>query len=194
MANPFKDKGKSTAESKFGNMGLPKGKAKHKDSADAEQVERIMGRASGGRLDKFARGGRTKPTSVNVVIQQPQQQQPQAMPMPMAPPMPAPPPSAGPPPGPPSGAPPMPGGLLNPTGTPPVPPMGGMPPMMRKDGGRIGPKYISGLEGNNSLRRWAKYARDNSYHRKDGGRTYPLDSGGAESGVGRLEKIGKDPQ
>lgn len=199
MANPYKGQGKSTAVSKFGAMGLPKGKAKHSDASDADQVERIMGRSSGGRLDKFARGGRTKATSVNVIVQPPQQQQPQPQPQPMAPPMPMPPPGPPPAPGaPPMGGAPMPGGLLNPAGGAPPPPMGGMP-MMRKDGGRIGnkPKYITGIPTKNSLGKWAEKARKNSYHRKDGGRIgggYPLDSGGAESGVGRLEKAGKDPQ
>jgi hypothetical protein len=202
MANPYSGRGKSTAESKFGHMGLPKGKAKHKDSADAEQVERIIGRSSGGRLDKFARGGRTKATSVNVVIQPPQQQQPQAMPMPMRPPMPAPsgPPPGGPPGGAPGGVPGAapPSGLLGPVGAQPPPPqMPQMPPGMQlARGGKVG-KYIGGEPSDSKLKQWAKYARKNSYHRKDGGRIsgkYPLDSGGAESGVGRLEKAGKDPQ
>lgn len=189
--NPYKGRGKSTAESKFGAMGLPKGRGKHQNEADADQVERIIGRASGGRLDKFARGGRTKATSVNVVIQPPQQQQQPQSPTPMQPAMPMPPPpppNAGPPP---PGGPPMPGGLLNPVGAPqmppPMPPMGGPSPMQLARGGRA--KYITGIPTKNSLGKWADKVRKNSYHRKDGG-GIPTE-GGAETGVGRLEKAGK---
>lgn len=185
MSNPYSGRGKSTAESKFSAMGLPKKGAKHKDEGGAE---RILGRASGARVDRYARGGRTKATSVNVVIQPPQQQQPPAAPAPMMarPPMPPPPPAGGPPaPGAPQAAPPAPGGLLGPTGQTPPPPPPQMPmnPMQLARGGRA---------TSENLKKWANYSKQNSYHRKYGGGI--PDSGGAETGIGRLEKIGKDPQ
>jgi hypothetical protein len=188
MANPFQSKNKSTAREKFSKMGLPMGKAKHQNSPDSDQVERIIGRESGGRVDKFARGGRTKgPSKVNIVIQsgapppQPGLAGPAPTPMPMPPPAPAaaPAPQGG------GGQAPAPGPKLP---TAPGMPMGGAPggPMMRKSGGRVG--YIGGVPTDNRLKQWAAKARANSYQRKTGGRI--PDTGGAESGVGRLEKAG----
>lgn len=141
MANPFSDKAKSSSKSKFKALtgksgggqkfdGEPQAKKPAKKAAGGG-IEAIPGKASGGRLDKFARGGRTKKgaTNVNIAIVVPGGKGEEA-PAPMMPP-------PGPPVGPPPGGPPM------------MPP--GMPGMKR--GGRLGM------------------------------------TAGAESGVGRLEKI-----
>lgn len=161
MSHPYKSQGKSTATSKFKSMGLPAKGARHADEGGAEKYG-------------YARGGRTKATSVNVVIQPPQQQQQPQMPPPMPrPPTPMPPPPGGPmggmmPPPPPAA--PAGGGLLSPAGGGAPSAQPGMPSMMpRKDGGRI--------------------IKVKAHTRKAGGRI-PTE-GGAETGVGRLEKAGK---
>ncbi len=110
----------------------------------------VPGRKSGGRLDKFARGGKTKhkgnKTNINILIGgKGQDSEPKAALPPVLPPGLPPPPPGGLPPGGPMGGPPP--GMLPPGG----PPM--KPPGMMARGGR------------------AKY------------------KGGADSGVGRLEKV-----
>ena len=52
MANPFRNQGKSTAKTKFASLGLSTANARHTDEGGAE---RILGRASGGRLEAFKR-------------------------------------------------------------------------------------------------------------------------------------------
>lgn len=92
---------------------------------------KAAGFASGGRLDKFARGGRTKHkphTKINIVVAPHGGNSEPAGPpggLPGGMPMPPPRPPMGPPPG-------MGGGM------PPGMPPGGPPPMMRKSGGRVG--------------------------------------------------------
>lgn len=178
MANPYKGQSASTVKSKFGNMGQPVALAKHADEADKKQVKKLAqgydlkapGYAAGGRLDKYARGGRTKTTTINIDMR------PREAPPPPPPP-PAPPPVAAAPPPPPP-APPAAGGGANPNQTmPPAPipsPMTGAPPPMPQPapnagnamprfrrGGAV--KYIPGKPTDNGLKRWAQYARRNSY-------------------------------
>lgn len=145
MAHPFarhneSDAGKARAKHLM--KGYARGGKAHGDEAEdralfkkmmkqhEKEEMKVEGRASGGRLDKFARGGKAKHhkgTNVNIAIVNPGQKSDAApkMPMPAGPPLP--------PPGlPPGGPPPM--------MPPPKPPMGGglppgmMPPMQR--GGR----------------------------------------------------------
>lgn len=107
----------------------------------------VHGRHSGHRLDKHARGGRTKKhgTQVNIILktgdkekEQMAEQQGMAAGAKMA--MSAPKPPMGPPPGPPMGGPPMPPPGAGPGGPPPgMPPR---PPMQR--GGKITLKTGSG--------------------------------------------------
>lgn len=182
MSNPFKSQSSATAKSKFGKMGQPKSLAKHSDSGENKaEIKKVTkgydlkapGYASGGRLSAFARGGRTKPTTINIDLGA-KQAQPQPMPVPIPvpaggggpPPPPSPPPGGGPPPPPPPpamgmaplpgmGAPPPPPGGMG-----PPPPGGPMMPRFR-DGGKV--KYIAGKPTDNNLKKWAKYARGNSY-------------------------------
>lgn len=144
MAHPFRkfnesDAGKARA--KHLTKAYAKGGKVHSDAAeDRKLIKKMMaehergemkveGRASGGRLDKFARGGKTKSgkTNINIVIA-PQGSPPapggaRAAPVPI--------PVGGPPPMPPPGA----GG----PGGPPMP-----PPGMMQRGGRA--KLTAGAE------------------------------------------------
>lgn len=125
---------------------------------------KVEGRASGGRLDKFARGGKVKKkpdNQINIAIVQPGKdeagQAAGGLPPPgMAPPPPAPPP----PPMPPQAAGPMPP-PPGPMGAPPPPPM--KPPGVMKRGGAV-----KGF--------------------KRGG-VVTGQKGGADNGVGRLDKV-----
>jgi len=205
------------------------GKVKHDDETqdralvkkmmkeEEKKEQKVEGKASGGRLDKYARGGRTKNPPVNVIVVAGGGKDKQPVPVPLpsgGPPPPLPPPPAARPPlpmGPPGG---LPMGADAPPGpgVPPGLPPGGLPPrplmrahggrikdrpadsltdeqqeklLKRADGGKAG-KYIPGDSSPNSLKRWAQYARKNSYAK--GGRVsdYPI-TGGADSGQGRLD-------
>jgi hypothetical protein len=129
--------------------------------------EGIPGHKHGGRLDKYARGGRTKGkhhTQVNIAVVAPHGKDASpsgAGALPGGPPLPRS-PAAGPPPGLPPGGPPM-------AGPPGLPPGGGMPPGMKPPG---------------MMKRGGKvktYAR--------GGKLGM--TAGAESGEGRLQKARK---
>lgn len=121
---------------------------------------------------RFARGGKVKPnTTINIVIPGQGAPKPPMPPMPM-PPM-AGPPMGGPPPmGPPPGGMPPPG-----MGGPPPGPPPGMP--MRASGGRVG-KASGGAMEYDAIKKSANRAKANSYM-----------TGGAITGVGRLEKAKK---
>lgn len=132
---------------------------------------KIMAQPPSPRLDKYARGGKVKEgksskTVVNVIVP-PGGGMP---PMPPHPPM-------GPPPG-----------MMPPPGMkPPMMPPGPMPPspgaglpMPKARGG-----YIGGQAAPNKLKQWAKYSRQNSYHKKVGGGIGM--TAGMDSGVGRLQ-------
>jgi len=125
-----------------------------------KEESKVEGKKSGGRLDKYARGGKTKGghhTKINIVVA-PKGPHPAdgAAPAGVLPPV-----------GP--GGPPMPPpGLGAGPGGPPMPPPGMRPPM--KKGGRV------------------KFARGGATKPKKLGKGY---TGGAESGVGRLEKAHK---
>lgn len=137
-----------------------------------EHEVKMHGAKSGARLDKYARGGRTKgKTNVNIVIAMPHgggeppvvpPMGPASAPM-MRPAVPSPGPGAGLPPRPPAGA----------------------PPLMRKSGGRAN---ISGLASKENISKWSKRAEDNSYARGGATHGYPKLDAGAGSGEGRLEK------
>ena len=156
MANPYADQAKGSSKSKFKSMtgqsgGGQKfgGEGQYKGGAGGGtgRLEKarsygIPGKASGGRLDKFARGGRTKGSNVNITIvnKSPEEDKgPQAVPIPI--PMGGPPPGVGgPPPGPQGPPPPEVLAALAAQGGPGGPPMGppGLPPPMpRKSGGRV---------------------------------------------------------
>lgn len=164
---------------------VPMGGTKHKDEAqDRALISQMMadeqspgGDVAKGRMDRFARGGRVKP-SVNInIISPPGHGSSPAGPAPvLGPPGGLPPPGGPPlpPPMPPPG-PPMMGG--SPPGLPP-----GGPPLMRKDGGRA--EYRSGISTPGNIKKWTDYASSNSYAK--GGYV-----GGADTGVGRLEKKNK---
>jgi len=146
MANPYADQAKGSSKSKFksmtGNSGGGQkfgGEGQYSGGAgggtgrlEKARAYGIPGKASGGRLDKFARGGRTKANNVNITIvnKSPNEDKgAEAMPMPIPIPMgPGGPPPPGPMAGPPPGGPPM---------GPPMGPPGLPPPMMRKSGGRV---------------------------------------------------------
>jgi len=142
MAHPYeshKEEAAGKSRAKEFTKGYKKGGAVHSDEKQDKALIKKMvkkddlkveGRASGGRLDQFARGGKTKSrgkkksgNNVNIVITAPKGGEP-----------PAPPLLAG---GPPAGMPPM----GPPPGGPPMPPPGaggppGMPPGMMNKGGR----------------------------------------------------------
>lgn len=157
------------------------GKAKHKEV-------KVEGKASGGRLDKFARGGAAKKsgkghhTHINIMVAPKGGDGAPPMgaggPPPMAggaPPMvpkgPMPPPPGGP----------MAGGMPGmPPGAPP--PGGGMkPPGMMKRGGSV----PSGLSSKSNIELWGKRASSNSKY--EAGGKVPMKAG-AMTGEGRLEK------
>lgn len=132
-----------------------------KTAAEAHDIK-----ASGSSAPKrYARGGKVKGNTTNIIIAGGGEKQPMPMPVPV--PAGGPPPGAGgPPPGPPPGA----GG----------PPPGGPAMPMRKSGGRI----AGGEATEANLAAYAKRAKGNSFAR--GGMT-----AGALSGVGRLQKARK---
>jgi hypothetical protein len=161
--------------------------AKHKAEGGEIKAE---GKASGGRLDKFARGGAAKKhgkghTHINIVVAPKGGDGPApppglgagGPPMGGAPPMPPKPPM-GPPPGGPMGAGP-PGG--------PMPPPGMKPPGMMKDGGKV----YSGISSKKNIEHWAGRATSNTKY-NTGGAIAPLNpphlKGGAGGAAGRLSK------
>src|SRR5512143_1251932 len=172
MAHPFAaHRAQVTSKKRVGQL-LKSGGQPHSDvAADKKLFSNHMakheaselhaeGKKSGGRLHKYARGGRTKAkegTRINIVNVAPSDKSPPTDGAAPGGPMPMPPP---PPPGPPMAGPGMPPGL------PPGGPMGGppglKPPGLMKRGGRI-----------------KKYAR--------GGKLGM--TAGAETGKGRLQKV-----
>jgi hypothetical protein len=158
--------------------GSPEGAKKHAEGHAFSKITSLTAAARddeiGGSKSKpgrFARGGKVKPnTTINIVIPGGGAPPPKPpMPMPMAgPPMGGPPPM-GPPPGPGPGMPP-PGGM---PGMPPGPPPG-MP--MRASGGRVAGGQFEYAQ----IKKSADRAKANSYM-----------TGGAITGVGRLEKASK---
>ena len=178
MAHPFASHSENkVAKRRAGGMvkGFKRGgSVGHSDEAADRKLFKKMisehdakapGRARGGRLDKFARGGKTKGkhgTQVNIAVVAPHGRHPADAGAPggaaMAPPK----PPMMPPPGPPPGGPPM-GG---PPGLPPggMPPPGMRPPGMMNRGGKVG-----------------KFAR--------GGKLGM--TAGADTGPGRLQKAKK---
>lgn len=149
---------------------------KKKSGGAAEHSDlKSLGKKSGGRLDKYARGGKTKHgkhgTQVNIAVVQPHGGSPSPggapaggpLPPPGGPPHPPmggppgmPPPGAGGPPGMPPGA--MGGGPKPPMGPPGMPPPGMKPPGMMNRGGRV-----KGIKGG-----------DNGVGRKEKARSYGL--------------------
>lgn len=150
MAHPYSQHrevhaGRSRAHHVLKHGHFKRGGEVHKDEAAdrklfgkliKEHDAKVPGRASGGRLDKYARGGKTKHgTQVNIAIVSPHGKDkdhegntptgipPMGMPPPA--PMPPRPPMAGPPPGGPPGG---------PMGGPPMPPR---PPGVMKRGGKV---------------------------------------------------------
>lgn len=208
MAHPFAEHRQNKVErSRVAKMtkGYASGGGVHSDeAADVKlikaKVKKTALRMDGGavkpRMDKRARGGRTKAkkgTTVNIINSP---QHPPAPPM-MPPPgmgagMPPRPPMAGPP-MPPPGAPPMPPGGAIPPGGPMMPPRPGMPPPgmpMRARGGRIkdGPAYQEGLKAGTQVQ--------NSPGKNDGkdigrGRVVTFKTGGGvvkfRAGGGKVE-------
>lgn len=147
MANPFASKVKETSKAKFKSLTGKKsdgqkfdgGKQVVKKATGGAVEASVPGKASGGRLDKFARGGRAKGTNVNIAIVVPggKSGEPPALGVP-----PLLPPGAGP-----GGGPgPMIAGPANPPGPPIMPPGGGSSkPVLRKYGGAV--KMTGGAEG-----------------------------------------------
>jgi hypothetical protein len=147
-------------------------------------MARRPGKAAGGAVGSFAKGGKVKHGGkkaghqTNIAIVMPHHPA-AATPMPAGPPggpagaMPGGPPPL--PPGGPGGAPPGPG--------PGMPPPGGMPGMPRARGGKA---YIAGEASKAAnIGKWSARAHANSYARGGG-----LPDAGAASGVGREEKAG----
>jgi hypothetical protein len=134
------------------------GGVKHPDEAEDKKLIKKMIREHDDK--KFARGGKVKGNTTNIIIAGGGQKQPEPVPVPV----PSPSPMAGPMAGPPPGA----GG---PPGMPPGMPPGPLP--MRARGGKV----IDGEATPADIKAWGKRARDNSYFR-----------GGAATGVGREEK------
>jgi hypothetical protein len=142
------------------------------------------GKSTGGRLDKYARGGGTKKhskghhTHINIMVAPkggdagPSPDLGAGGPPPMAPPM-VPKAPMGPPPGA-LGA--------GPPGMPPgMPPPGMKPPGMMKRGGKV----YSGIPSKANIDHWAKRTGENTRYEKGG--KVPMDAG-AGTGEGRLEK------
>lgn len=133
MANPFANKAKDSNKAKFSNLtGISGGGqkfdgSKQNDAAIAKRTAKggsdtkVPGKKSGGRLDKFARGGKVKETNVNIAIVVPNKTEEGAPPVNI------------------SGGPPMPPGGPGPIplGPPPGLEPGG-PPMMQNRGGSVG--------------------------------------------------------
>lgn len=156
--------------------------------AKEEAEVKAEGKASGGRLDKRARGGGTKKggkghhTHINIMVAP---KGGDAAPPPgLGAGGPPPPPMAG-------GAPPMvpkgpmpppPGGPMGGAGGPPgMPPPGMKPPGMMKSGGKV----YSGLSSKANIKDWAERASSNSRYEKGG--KVPMKAG-SMTGEGRLEK------
>ena len=140
MANPYAGQAKGSSKGKFksvtGQSGMGQvfggegqytgGAASGVGRLEKAHNYKVPGKAAGGRLDKFARGGRTKGSNVNITIVNKGGEEKGEGPTPMPIPIPM-----GGPPGPPPGPPPGAGG---PPMMPPGPPS--MPPPM-KSGGRV---------------------------------------------------------
>lgn len=131
MAHPyskFNEKDAGKARAKHLTKGYARGGKAHSDEAQDKKLiskmisahdRKVEGRAAGGRLDKFARGGRTKGTNIKIAIVAPSGASPS--PPGVEAPSPVPPLGGGPPP------------------MPPMPPMPPRPPMMKR-GGKVGMK------------------------------------------------------
>lgn len=168
------------------------GSFKRGGHAKKEEEVKVEGKASGGRLDKYARGGGTKKhgkghhTHINIMVAPkggdaaPSPGLGAGGPPPMAggaPPMMPPKAPMGPPPGGPMGA----GAPGLPPGMPPPGAGGPKPPGMMKRGGKV----YSGLSSKANISDWAKRATGNSCYEKGG--KVPMKAG-AMTGEGRLEK------
>jgi hypothetical protein len=143
----------------------------------AEHESKHEGSKSEHRMDKYARGGGVKKHKPHVninIIHAPNSADRAGPPMPAA--------GLG-----------AAGGLPPPGSAPPLPPPGmgpGGPPMQmpigRKSGGRVNSPYMNGISTPGNLKKWSEYASKGSAHKfARGGKIY---TGGADSGVGRLEK------
>lgn len=170
-----------------------------------KDMKKVEGRKNGGRLDRFARGGKvsSKGTNVNVIITPGSggQDHPPAIPIPVSAGAAAPPPM---PPRPPMMQAGIPPGIGGPGGAPGA-------PMIRRDGGRAGykrggavkdgPAWKEGLRNGTSVEHSpgkndiTDIKRPKQITYKTGGRIEATGMGpkmkaGAEGGEGRLEKIG----
>lgn len=209
MAHPFADHRQSKVEhdrvgkitkgyASGGAVTSPAATAKPAGASKAGASMPVEGRKNGGRLDRYARGGKVKAkgaTNVTVVVAPQAGGDKPEMPPPQ---MPAAAPPA-PPPRPPMMPPP---GMGGPPGMPPG--AGGGLPGMRKDGGRTGfakggavksgATWKEGIANGTPVEHSPGKndgdkisAKPPLLTRKRGGRTYPL-TAGSESGVGRLQK------
>jgi hypothetical protein len=194
MAHPYAaHKDHKVSKHRVGKIMKSGGHAHHDEAADKKLFAGLMHEheskmhhgKSHSRLDRFARGGRTKAKGhVHInIVNAPHGGSPSPMgltgaappPGAMGPPI-APPPGMGGPPFPPPQA----GGM-----GPPMPP-GGMP---RKSGGRANSKYREGEASKANLKKWAEHASSNSPPKKafaKGGKVAM--KAGSFSGEGRLEK------
>ncbi len=170
----------------------------HESAAEAKKERRHEHKATGGpakpRLDKYARGGKTKGghkghhTKINIMVAPKGGDGAGAggMPPPGGPPpgLGGPPPGGPPPgmpPGGPMGAAPPPGAGGLPPGLPP-PPGGGM-----KRGGSVKPG-VSGISSPKNLAKWSKHASSNTKYADGGGVPHVHMKGGAGGAQGRLDK------
>ena len=169
MAHPYKQESRASERGKIKSLtGFAKGGRPHSDAAEdrklfakmfkqAEAKEiKIEGKKSGGRLDHYTRGGKTKraKSKVKIVLMPPSE------PIAQTPSAPVP-------------------GVAGAGGTPlpPAPPM--MNPMMRKAGGAVtGPDKAVLTESEQE--KFLKRARGGAAHK------YPHLKGGMDSGLGRL--------